>query len=131
MHRTTADQGIKFRCPIDGTIAPGKSSDTRLDGGGGDGQIGRISQLYRTTLNHAPHDATTERVAKQCPDCSLPYLRRVEVGSDAASVFYVCNCGYGSPAASASGLKSTEELLRKLAQSAGAVGDTDSKGSED
>ena len=133
MARQTTDEGVQFKCMIDGTITKGEPKDFRLGGGGGDGQSARIASLHQNILRYAATDQTTARIPLRCPKCSLPYLRRALVGEASATVFYLCDCGYKAPAADCGKLESTEAFLAKLAASAINSPDdaTDSKGSED
>ncbi len=121
MDLTTRDDGVVFVCPIDGQTVEGTPQDLRLGGGGGD-QAAWVAELHSSTLQHAGRDPATKRVAKPCPDCSLPYLRQVVLGSADRVVWYLCDCGFRTPSADYDESSSSADALEKL-EAAGWAGD--------
>jgi hypothetical protein len=113
MEKIPTDEGIVFRCLIDGEEIKGLPGDHRLGGGGGD-QAAWMAQLYSSTLQHSSRDPATKRVPRPCPDCKLPYLRQVILGRDDLVVWYLCECGYQTPSAEYDESKTSEKALADL-----------------
>lgn len=54
-------------------------------------------QKYSIMEMNAPFDEAGFKVAKECPECGMPYMTRVYVSEDML-VVYRCECGYSEGA---------------------------------
>lgn len=47
---------------------------------------------YKVFIENSPFDAAGKKVAKECPECKLPFMTMIYIGKT-QTVLYTCSCG--------------------------------------
>ena len=105
MTKTTTSLGeILFTCKCMNQV-PGEPSDTLM--AEEYLETGESNLKHQVFIEQSPYDSARSIVLRDCPNCSLPYLTFIRIGTQETSM-YTCDCGF---------VATNEEYNRQMSKS--------------